>query len=505
MSALIRRLGPSRQANESHTAARQGVAGRSASNSAVTGYRFRMTPPLWFAVISLALIVVTAVISSVSQATFFRRAIVNHEATIVSEMVTASVRDQELVHELSTWDFENYTEAEAQARLDNTFSILKHIPGVVLVKLFGRNKTIIWSDRPSLVGKKLTRHPQDLARALDGKIGTVYETHETSFSEEVPKDLSLIEFYVPVNLESRNASRQGNVGVVALYRSTEKLDTTIWSGLLLLWAATWTGGLLLFVALYKLFLTVYHKQREAESQLATLNTEHERLIHLEKLSAMGQLVTEIAHQLNNPLVGVISLAELAEREADNPQRLKELLGEVRMAGGHCRDFVQKMLLLNKVARYQPQQTDMVALVRETISFFQQSLRNASAINLESPRGPVMLEVDPVLVRHALFNLIHNAADAAPKEPMTISLALERRGDVPGCWLSVSDSGPGIKPELMAKLFSPFFTTKRSGTGLGLSIARHIAALHGGSLQAENRPAGGACFTLWLPQQRKTRP
>jgi len=107
------------------------------------------------------------------------------------------------------------------------------------------------------------------------------------------------------------------------------------------------GGGVLFFALFRLFRSVYYNQRAAEMQFAKLSNEHGRMMQIEKLSAMGQMVSEIAHQLNNPLVGVINLTELAEREPGTPQRVKELLGEVRRAGHHCHGFVQRMLLINR--------------------------------------------------------------------------------------------------------------------------------------------------------------
>ena len=464
------------------------------------GDHLRMAPPTLFAVISFALIAVTAILSSFTQLSFFRQAIIDRESVVISEMVAAVVRERQAGHQLSAADMNHYTQAAAQAELESTFHTLEHLPDVVLIKVFDRSRTIVWSNKPQLVGKKLTRHQNDLSRALGGEVRAAFnEPKQALYPEEQLPKLSLIEFYVPFHLGAA-----GNVtdGVVALYRSPDKLNSTIWHGLLLLWTVTWMGGLLLFVALYKLFLTVYRGQRKAESQLSRLSTEHERIIHIEKLSAMGQLVTEIAHQLNNPLVGVINLTELAEREANDPQRVRELLGEVRRAGGHCRDFVQKMLLLNKVARYEPQRTEITGLARETIAFFQQSLGNEAAVTLEAPGTPVMLEVDPVLIRHALFNLIHNAAEAAPKGTVAVALAPADRNGVPGYRLAVSDSGPGLKPEIMAKIFTPFFTTRPNGTGLGLSVAQHIAALHGGSIHAENRREGGACFTIWLPEQRR---
>jgi two-component system NtrC family sensor kinase len=110
----------------------------------------------------------------------------------------------------------------------------------------------------------------------------------------------------------------------------------------------------------------------------------------------------------------------------------------------------------------------------------------------------MLNVDPVLIRQALFNLIHNAILAAPDKQVNVALAVAERDTGRGILLSVTDSGPGFGRETAAKLFKPFFTTRASGTGLGLSVAQHIAMKHGGVVLAENLAAGGARFSIWLP-------
>jgi signal transduction histidine kinase len=120
------------------------------------------------------------------------------------------------------------------------------------------------------------------------------------------------------------------------------------------------------------------------------------------------------------------------------------------------------------------------------------------VRFEAPDEAIFLKVDPLLIRNALFNLIHNAAQADPTGSVVVSLALDKEENVAGCRLTVSDSGPGLTPGVAAKLFTPFFTTRPGGTGLGLSIAHYIAVRHGGSIRAENKPGGGARFTIWLP-------
>lgn len=263
-------------------------------------------------------------------------------------------------------------------------------------------------------------------------------------------------------------------------------------------------GAVVFAVFYVILGKVerdYRRQREVELQLSRVNTEHHKVVQVEKLSAMGLMVAEIAHQLNNPLVGVVNMAQLAEREVDDPQRTRELLGQIGKAGKDCHAFVKRMLEFTKISCFERKPTDMNILVEETVSLFRQSAGNHSQVSIElSPYMPT-LDVDPVLIRHGVFNLLSNAAQANPPGG-TISVSLYREAQpsdqTPGWCLAVRDEGPGLPDDVLDKIFTPFFTTRAEGTGLGLPIVQHVAILHEGSITATNAEGGGALFALWLP-------
>jgi signal transduction histidine kinase len=460
--------------------------------------RLQLSPPAIFATVSLVLITATVVATSITQSSFFRQAIVDRMSVVLHDTVRASLLEQEDEGQLQWSDLDHYTEDTAQGHLAHSFRTMTNLSGVARIKVFNRDRTIVWSDEPRLIGTMLSANPEDLTRAIGGEIRAVFNAADRGLSpiEALPRQ-PLIEFYIPFSLGKADGKGDAVSGVLSIYRSPVELNETIQHGLFLLWLVSGGGGLVLFLAIRRLFSAVYFRQREVEDKFVKFSMEHQRIMQIEKLSAMGQMVSEIAHQLNSPLVGVINMAELAQREED-PQRVKELLADVRVAGEHCRGFVQRMLLINKVAHSEPKPTDMNRLVQDTIMFFQQSLGGRPAVTFEEPDPPITVEVDPVLVRHALFNLIHNAAQADPDGPVVVSLALESRDGTPGCRLAVADSGTGLSPAVQAKLFTPFFTTRPGGTGLGLSVAQHVAVLHGGSIHAENNPNGGARFSMWFP-------
>ncbi|MDZ4253322.1 MAG: ATP-binding protein [Sulfuritalea sp.] len=245
----------------------------------------------------------------------------------------------------------------------------------------------------------------------------------------------------------------------------------------------------------------YRRQHDLEHQLLRVNAEYGRILQLEKLSALGTMVGSIAHQLNNPLVGVVNLAQLAERGVDDPVRTRELLGEIRSAGEDCRSFVKRMLAFSKVSSFESKPTPLAALIDDTVLLFRQTETRHLPVEVNLPEQAVVLSVDPILLRHALFNLLVNAAQAT-SDDSAIVISLEREDDpargVPGWSLAISDRGRGMPPEVMEKIFVPFYTTRSDGTGLGLPVVQHVALLHGGQVNVSSEAGHGTRIAIWLP-------
>jgi signal transduction histidine kinase len=454
------------------------------------------TPPRMFAAMSLLMIIAMVVGIGLTQAPFFRQSIVDREAAVVRDLVNALTSAQGLAE----GDMQDFAAASSRERLDRTFDTLRRLPGTERIRVYNRDNIVIWSDDKSrLVGSKRTAKLERLTRAMGGEVQAVFNTLKSDVNSEQPaSEYESIECYVPIFAAGAAQSTPAVIGVLALYRDPRDLNRTIRNGLFLLWTVTGAAGLVLFFALYKAFTLAYSRLRTAESRFSKLTLEHDRIVQIEKMSAMGELVGEIAHQLNNPLVGVINLTQLAERQVQNPERVSELLAEVRRAGTECRDIVQRILRINQSSRSTLQPTELGELVQDTIAFCHHSIALKHSLDFPPPTRKHVLEVDPVLIRQALFNLIHNAILAAPDKQVHVALDAAQRDSADGVLLSVTDAGPGFGSDTAAKLFKPFFTTRANGTGLGLSVAQHIAMKHGGVVFAENLPAGGARFSIWLP-------
>lgn len=304
---------------------------------------------------------------------------------------------------------------------------------------------------------------------------------------------------VPLN----NAAGE-EIGRLVLVRDVTRLDSAVERSLWLATLVSVVAGFVVFVFFRNALLHVerdYARQHELERQLLRMSGEHQRMVQVEKLSAIGTMIGEIAHQLNNPLVGVVNMAQLAERAADDPPRVRRLLAEIRHAGQDCSAFVTRMLGFTKVSRFQRQMTDAVALINEAVALFRQSGGRRVEVVLQLPEQ-ASFEVDPVLLRHALFNLLVNAGQALGGQgQVSVSLTPQpsSQDGTPGWLLTVEDDGPGFSPEVQAHLFEPFFTTRAEGTGLGLPVVHHVALVHNGWVEATNHSGGGARFALWLPE------
>jgi signal transduction histidine kinase len=160
-----------------------------------------------------------------------------------------------------------------------------------------------------------------------------------------------------------------------------------------------------------------------------------------------------------------------------------------------------MLEFSKISCFDSKPTPMAPLIEDTVLMFRQAEDRHHPVEVHLPDDPVVLMVDPILIRHALFNLLLNAAQATSSDkPIVISLEpeIDPVRKLPGWTLAVTDHGTGIPREVMDRIFVPFFTTRSDGTGLGLPVVQHVALLHDGHVSANSEPDSGTRFALWLP-------
>jgi len=237
---------------------------------------------------------------------------------------------------------------------------------------------------------------------------------------------------------------------------------------------------------------------EDQSDRRRLQTQ---LVQSEKMSAIGQLIAGVAHDLNNPLASVVGFADLLAESEDVPARLKEPLRVIRDEADRAAGIVHNLL---GFARQQERQRRPVSL-KKVLSATMGLLRNqlmAQGIEavLEFDHDLPEITADPSQIQQVFVNLISNASQAiaAAGRPGTVTVRARRRDT--GLVVEIIDDGPGMTAEVAARVFEPFFTTKPEGqgTGLGLSIGQGIVKEHGGRITLATTPDAGATFTVELP-------
>jgi two-component system, LuxR family, sensor kinase FixL len=240
--------------------------------------------------------------------------------------------------------------------------------------------------------------------------------------------------------------------------------------------------------------------KESQSRLQELHAE---LLHVSRLSAMGQMAAMVAHELNQPLTAISNYMEAANallaRDADLPlPRIRNAIGRAGEQAIRAGQIIQRLRGLAMRGDGERRIEPVLPLIREAAELaLIGSKHRGISIRIEDELGHATVIVDKIQIQQVLLNLLRNAAEAvAERESREIALRAEARGDI--VQISVIDNGPGLPDEVRDKLFQPFVTTKQTGMGVGLSICHTIVAAHDGRLWAEPNPEGGTIFRLTLP-------
>jgi PAS domain S-box-containing protein len=227
-----------------------------------------------------------------------------------------------------------------------------------------------------------------------------------------------------------------------------------------------------------------------------------QLIHAEKLSVVGRLVSGVAHEINNPLTAVVGYSELLSKDQDVPGHLREDLQYIFENAIRCRDIVGN--LLRFVRRNQPKRKEINIndVVNSALKLMEYRLVKSESIrtrcNLTSSLPAV--NADFQQLEQVVINLIQNACDAMAGMTREKVIEIKTEAEAGRVFLHIADNGPGIPARLREKIFEPFFTTKEEGkgTGLGLAISREIIEKHEGEISVQDGVPLGTCFIIALP-------
>lgn len=243
-------------------------------------------------------------------------------------------------------------------------------------------------------------------------------------------------------------------------------------------------------------------ERVAEEELKRRQNE---LVHVTRLSNMGEMATGIAHELNQPLSAIVNFANGCARrlrmDIGGKEELLHALGQISAQAGRAGEIIKR--LRGMVTRRQPvrETVDLNVLAREVCSFISHDLkRQELAIERRLSQRELWVRVDSVQIEQVLLNLLRNALDALTELPAKDRHLLIESGVQPDgmVFVAVRDNGAGISGSAMEHLFDPFFSTKESGMGMGLAISQTIMTNHHGKIRADSWPGKGSTFTIELP-------
>jgi two-component system, NtrC family, sensor histidine kinase HydH len=242
--------------------------------------------------------------------------------------------------------------------------------------------------------------------------------------------------------------------------------------------------------------------REIERVVEQLQQREREVLRADQMVAVGQMAAGVAHELRNPLTSIKMLVQANREEAEAHGLPAEDLQMIEPEIRRMERCLQTFLDFARPPKPERRPVSLAMLVDRTFALVEGRARKQHVtLHCTHPTTPVIVEADADQMQQVLVNLALNALDAMPRGgSLDVSLGAPVHGQIE---LRVRDTGPGIAPKLLPRLFEPFVSSKETGLGLGLVVSRRIAESHGGNLWVTNPPHGGACFVLRLPEARPT--
>jgi two-component system sensor kinase FixL len=252
-----------------------------------------------------------------------------------------------------------------------------------------------------------------------------------------------------------------------------------------------------------IFVGIVHDVTERQVHNQRIAQLQNELFHALRLTAMGQLSSALAHELNQPLAAIMNYMNAARRTIETmndpvASRVREMLEKAATQTARAGQIIQRMR--GFIEKKEPKRAaeDLNAIISEAVAFGLVGAADSGIdVRTDLQDDIPILPIDKTQVQQVLVNLLRNAAEAmqqSPRRELTIMTVME--GEF--AKVSVSDTGPGLSEDVASRLFEPFVTTKNQGLGMGHAICRTIIEAHGGRLWAAANEAGGAAFHFTLP-------
>ena len=466
-----------------------------------------------FAFLGLLVIGVITLVLSLMVSTVLRQNLLDREWITTADYVRAQI----LSH-LTPAVLANPETTEATERFDRFGQQVATMPEVFRVKVYAADGTVLWSEETQLIGRRVADNPH-LDGALAGQTVVNMESGAGRADNVGERSVfaRVVEVYVPITFPQ--ASRVA--GAVELDKMPQQVFESIRRSQVTAVGTVLTCGVLLYVSLIWIVRRAAHRIDEQHRSLERRGQELARanedltavqgqLLEAERLAAIGEVVTAVAHGIRNPLANIRAAAQVAglgSRDsgpsAPTTKHLANIMAEVDRLERRLKELLQFARPVDR----QGAPVDLNALVREAATMVagrmtaaRGNLMQALAPDLPPVRGNAML------LEQVVLSLLANAVEAMPSGGGDVAVTTgttRMASGAPAVFVEIADSGVGIPAEELPKLFTPFYTTKAQGTGLGLAIAKKFTEAHGGVIAVSSRPGAGATFCVTLPAHMGT--
>jgi signal transduction histidine kinase len=366
---------------------------------------------------------------------------------------------------------------------------LSKLPDVMRANLYLANRQLHWSSDASLIGKRFFDNPE-LEQALAGNLVVNEETeehqHEHAKGEHAnlggPADANtsyFVEIYVPI----WDQDHKTVLGTIELYKRPQALFEAIRLGHRLLWMGAVCGAVFLYLMLFWII-------SRAD---ALILSQQAQLVENERLAAVGELGSAVAHGLRNPLAAIRSSAELALEGDAGLSR--EAATDIMSETDRLQTWINELLSYSRPVGAMPATVDLTAVLTCAFEGFGREMeRRRIEGAAQILRGLPAVVGDSILYAQVFNSLLANAVEAVQNQgSIALSAALSENGR--RIRVRVSDTGPGMTREQLAKAFRPFFTTKTKGLGVGLPLAKRIVERFGGTISINSEPGSGTRVDL----------
>lgn len=437
-----------------------------------------------FVVTSFVAIFTTTVLLSQYLANYMTTNMMMRDAVVSMEFLNSIVRVEE--QDPRSFAMTRASELTNDPETEEFFIHVSRLPDVFRSNVYAANGEILWSSDRELIGQTFADN-DELAAALRGELHPEIIIVDRGEKEEhvgLPENVEeFIEFYIPIWAESG----EDIIGAVEVYKAPQSLLATIHGVVTLAWLGALLSGAVLFAALLSV---VYYAAR-------ILKRQEQRLVEAERLAVVGEMASAVAHGLRNPLAAIRSCAELVADD-DIPDDSRETVMEITDQVDRLEAWIRSFLTRSRAEPGLAGDTAHVDMIVKSCiqGFSTQLAKRGIKVELQQDAGSPVAAAASSEVEQVLNTILSNAIEAM-KTGGTLGIGWH---PAPGgrIAIEIEDTGPGLTPEQIERLFVPFQTSKSSGLGVGLALGRRIAERLGGTLDLRNRNDCGVAVTLTLP-------